>query len=250
MTEAGEIAEDGVVLRVAGQRVVGTLLQPEIPVPGFLFVHGWGGDQGEDLDQAEALTRLGCVCFTFDLRGHAESEADRKRITRRDSLDDVLAAYDYLAAHPLVDRAGIGVVGTSYGGYLAALLTAQRPVRWLALRVPALYPDTEWDTPKASLDKDAVRRYREEPQDEERDGALAACAEFRGDVLLVSSERDEQIPHEAIASYQASFRNVTSLSHRTILGATHAMREARHRRAYTRILTCWTEDMVKASRIR
>jgi len=250
MSDAGQIEEERVLLRVAGQRVNGTLLEPEIPVPGFLFVHGWGGDQGEDLDQAEALTRLGCVCFTFDLRGHAGSDAAQDGITRQDSLDDVLAAYDHLASHPLVHRSGIGVIGTSYGGYLSALLTTLRPVRWLALRVPALYPDAQWDTPKVHLDKEEVRHYRQRPQDAGGDRALAACEAFEGDVLLVSSERDQQIPHEAIASYQAAFRNVTSLSHRTILGADHAMREARHRRAYTRMLTCWAEDMVKTSRIR
>jgi dipeptidyl aminopeptidase/acylaminoacyl peptidase len=62
-------------------------------------------------------------------------------VTRQDGLDDVLAAYDYLASQPLIDKTAIGVIGTSYGGYLAMLLTAYRPVRWLAMRVPALYPD-------------------------------------------------------------------------------------------------------------
>jgi len=249
LSDAGEIEEDRVLLRVSGQKVTGTLMQPDVPVPGFLFVHGWGGDQGEDIAQAEALTRLGCVCFTFDLRGHAGSDAERDGVTRQDGLEDVLAAYDQLASHPLVQTEGIGVIGTSYGGYLSALLTAHRPVRWLALRVPALYPDSEWDTPKARLDKEVVRRYRQEPQDEGNDRALSACAAFRGDALLVSSEHDEQIPREASVSYQAAFRNARSFSHRTILGATHAMRDEGHQRIYTRMLTGWIEDMVKSSRV-
>ena len=243
------IEEESVVVRVAGQRVAGTLLQPEVPVPGFLFVHGWGADQHEDIGQAEALTRLGCVCFIFDLRGHADSDAEQADVTRQDSLDDVVAAYDYLASQRLVETSAIGVVGTSYGGYMSALLTAVRPVRWLALRVPALYPDAAWDTPKSRLDKAEVRHYRQQPQDGHHDRALAACANFRGDVLLVESERDEQIPHEAIASYQAAFRNALSLSHRTILGANHALNEAKHQRVYTRLLTSWIEDMVKTSRV-
>ena len=32
--------------------------------------------------------------------------------------------------------------------YLSALLTSIRDVRWLALHVPALYPDAHWDVPK------------------------------------------------------------------------------------------------------
>jgi len=249
VSELSEIDKDAVSLKVDDQKVVGTLLRPETPVPGFLFIHGWGGDQAEDLGHAEELARLGCVCFTFDLRGHADSDADKEHVTRQDGLDDVLAAYDYLAAQPLIDTSAIGVVGTSYGGYLAMLLTAHRPVRWLAMRVPALYPDDHWDTPKAKLDKAAVRAYREQPHEPGADRALSACADFRGDVLIVQSEKDEQIPRQAMISMQAAFQQANSLSHRIIPGATHAMRDAQHQRIYATLLTGWIEEMVRASRL-
>jgi uncharacterized protein len=249
VTSPGAIDTGKVALEVDHQKVAGTLLQPETPVPGFLFIHGWGGDQAEDLGHAETLARLGCVCFTFDLRGHAESDADKERVTRQDGLDDVLAAYDHLVSHPLVDIAAVGVVGTSYGGYLAMLLTAQRPVRWLAMRVPALYPDEDWDTPKSKLDKERVRAYREQPHEAADDHALSACAAFRGDVLIVESEQDERIPHEAIVSVQKAFRQANSLSHRIVHGASHAMRDARHQRIYATLLTGWIEEMVRASRL-
>ena len=249
MTEPGAIDRDRVSLSVDDQKLVGTMLRPEVPVPGFLFIHGWGGDQDEDLGHAEELARLGCVCFTFDLRGHAGSDAAKDQVTRQDGLDDVLAAYDYLAAQPLVDRSAIGVVGTSYGGYLAMLLTAQRPVRWLAMRVPALYPDDQWDTPKAKLDKAVVRAYRQQPHAPGADRALSACAAFQGDVLIVESECDEQIPREAMLSMQAAFRRTNSLSHRIIQGATHAMRDPQHQRIYSTLLTGWIAEMVRASRL-
>ncbi|MBB3475362.1 S9 family peptidase [Sphingomonas sp. BK345] len=113
MSDLGEVEEDAVALAVDRQRVAGTLLRPEVPVPGFLFVRGWGGDQEDDLGDAEELARLGCVCFTFDLRGHADSDAEKERVTRQDGLDDVIAAYDYLAAQPGIDPTAIGVIGTS-----------------------------------------------------------------------------------------------------------------------------------------
>ena len=69
------------------------------------------------------------------------------------NLRDVLAAYDELVSHPMVDERSIAVDGSSYGGYLAAILTTLRPVRWLALRVPALYQDGGWDLPKKQLRK-------------------------------------------------------------------------------------------------
>jgi len=249
VSDLGGIEKGEVALQVDDQKVAGTLLLPETPVPGFLFIHGWGGDQAEDLSHAEELARLGCVCFTFDLRGHADSDADKKRVTRQDGLDDVIAAYDYLASRPLIDTSAIGVVGTSYGGYLAMLLTAHRPVRWLAMRVPALYPDENWDSPKSKLDKEAVRAYREQPHEAGDDRALSACAAFRGDVLIVESEKDEQIPREAMISMQGAFRRANSLSHRIIPGATHAMRDPRHQRIYATLLTGWIEEMVRASRL-
>lgn len=248
MKDQVDIQEGRVELKVDGQKLSGTLLQPEAPVPGFLFVHGWGGDQEEDLDHAEEIARLGCVCFTFDLRGHAESDARRDEVTRQDGLDDVTAAYDYLAAQPLIEADSIGVIGTSYGGYLSALLTADRPVRWLALRVPALYPDAGWETPKARLDKAEVRAYREQPRTPQEDRALAACEAFEGDVLIVESGEDDRIPTEVILSYQAAFKRAKSFTHRVIPGATHAMRDPADQRVYATILINWLEEMVRASR--
>lgn len=243
-----DVDEGRVDLTVEGQRLTGTLLQPEAPVPGLLFVHGWGGDQDEDLDHAEDLARLGCICFTFDLRGHAGSDASRDEVTREDGLNDVKAAYDYLASQPLIDPSAIGVIGTSYGGYLSALLTQERPVRWLALRVPALYPDNDWDVPKAKLDKDEVSAYRRRPRTPEEDKALAACAAFEGDVLIVESEKDDRIPPAVILSYQAAFKRAASFTHRVIPGASHAMRDPAHQRVYATILIHWIEEMVRASR--
>lgn len=248
MSRTDAVDEGRVELDVDGQRLTGTLLKPEAPVPGFLFVHGWGGDQDEDLGLAEELARLGCICFTFDLRGHAESDAGRDEVTRQDGLNDVVAAYDYLASQPLIDTAAIGVIGTSYGGYLSALLTAERAVRWLALRVRALYPDAHWNTPKALLDKDEVRTYRETLRTPGEDRALAACEAFQGDVLIVQSGQDDRIPPEVIQSYQAAFGSVNSFSHRIIPGASHAMRDPADQRIYATMLLNWVEEMVRASR--
>ncbi|WP_164705127.1 alpha/beta hydrolase family protein, partial [Pseudomonas viridiflava] len=122
--------------------------------PGILFVHGWGGSQQRDLARAKNITGLGCVCLTFDLRGHERTEGLRATVSREQSLEDLLAAYDRLVSHPSVDPEAIAVIGTSYGGYLATILSAMRPVKWMALRVPALYWDADWDMPKQELDRD------------------------------------------------------------------------------------------------
>jgi len=237
-----------VTIRVDGEQLDGTLLSPAKLIPGVLFIHGWGGTQQQDLVRAEEIAQLGCICFTFDLRGHARHKDERNSVTRSDGLADVIAAYDFLAAQDQVDPSAIAVVGTSYGGYLAALLTAHRPVAWLALRVPALYPDSHWDVPKALLSREEISSYRRHFRTGYQDKALAACEAFTGDVLIVESEHDDYVPHTTISSFMAAFQRSNSLSYRMLKGADHALRDEGHRRAYNHLLLGWIEEMVRRGR--
>lgn len=175
--------------------------------------------------------------------------AQQETVTREQNLNDLLAAYDLLAQHPHIDPSAIAVVGTSYGGYLAAILTALRPVKWLALRVPALYRDEEWQVPKRQLDRDILNQLRSRRVLADENRALAACAAFRGDVLIVESEHDAFVPHETIMSYRAAFHGTHSLTHRIIDGADHALSNERCQEAYTSILVNWATEMIIGARL-
>src|SRR5918911_993359 len=157
-------------ISVDDQQISGTLITPATMVPGVLFLHGWGGSQKQYLARAREVAALGCVCLTVDLRGHAGTAAQQDTVTREDNLRDAVAAYDTLAGHSAVDPEAIAVVGSSYGGYLAAILSSLRPVRWLALRVPALYRDEDWPLPKQQLKMYGLADYRQDrvPPDENR----------------------------------------------------------------------------------
>src|SRR5215510_14511429 len=114
---------DTLEISIEGEKIAGTLLAPATEVPGVLFAHGWGGSQGQDLERAREAAGLGCLCLTFDLRGHAKTEGQRESVSREGNLRDLIAAYDFLAGLRGVHPSAIGVVGSSYGGYLAAILT-------------------------------------------------------------------------------------------------------------------------------
>jgi dienelactone hydrolase len=230
--------------------IAATLLAPATAVPGVLFVHGWGGSQEQDLARAREAAGLGCLCLTFDLRGHARYQLQRETVTREDNLRDLLAAYDFFTALRGVDSSAIAVVGSSYGGYLAALLTTLRSVRWLALRAPALYKDESWELPKRKLHADLdlpAYRLREVKPHENR--ALRACAEFRGDVLIVESEHDDIVPHPVIANYLAAFSQAHSHTSRVIKSADHALSGEECQRDYTTVLVHWLTEMVVAARV-
>jgi pimeloyl-ACP methyl ester carboxylesterase len=240
--------DSAIAIAVDGEHIAGTLVAPATVVPGMLFVHGWGGSQEQYLARAREVAALGCVGLTFDLRGHARSERQHEAVTREDSLRDVIAAYDVLADQPSVDRSAIAVVGSSYGGYLAAILSALRPVRWLALRAPALYKDEDWALPKRRLNRDELAAYRRGPVSAAANRALGACAAFEGDVLIVESEHDDVVPHPVIANYRAAFERARSLTYRVIEGADHGLSEEPWQRAYTALLANWVTEMVLGAR--
>jgi pimeloyl-ACP methyl ester carboxylesterase len=236
-------------IAIAGERIAGTLVTPGVLIPGVLFVHGWGGSQQQYLTRAREIAALGCVCVTFDLRGHADTHGQHDTVSRKDNLDDVLAAYDTLAAQPNVDSNAIAVVGSSYGGYLAAILTARRTVKWLALRVPALYMDRNWEAPKRQLHKDQdLVGYRRTMIPVKDNIALRACSEFKGDVLIVESEHDQTVPHSVIANYREACRHARSLTYRMIENADHGLTEDWAQRAYTSVLVNWITEMVLGAR--
>ena len=240
-----------VSIDVDDARINGKLLQPSAadgPHPGVLFVHGWGSSQRRSIGKAKQLLQAGFVCLTFNLRGHARTAEQRDTVTRAQNLRDVIAAYDLLVHQADVDPERIAVVGGSYGGYLATLLTTERDVRALALRAPALYKDGDFDRPKRELNLDpdlpAYRRRRVEPSE---NIALAAAARFAGDVLIVESEHDTVIPHPVIANYLRAFRTATSRSHEVIVDADHGLSQKVWRRAWGDVLVRWVTTHLPVS---
>ena len=232
-----------VSIAVDDQHINGKLLQPpetDGRRPGVLFVHGWGSSQRRSIGKARQLVEAGFVCLTFNLRGHARTVEQRETVTRAQNLRDVLAAYDLLAMQDDVDTDRIAVVGGSYGGYLATLLTRERDVRALALRAPALYKDADFDRPKRELNLDpdlpAYRRRRLERSD---NIALAAAARFEGDVHVVESEHDTVIPHPVIANYLRAFAAAASVEHEVIPDADHGLSQKAWRRAWGDVLVRW-----------
>lgn len=90
--------DDRIDIAVDDQHIAGILVAPASVVPGFLFVHGWSGSQEQYFARAREIVALGCVCLTFDLRGHARTDAQYETVTREDNLRDVIAGYDVLAS--------------------------------------------------------------------------------------------------------------------------------------------------------
>lgn len=99
----------------------GTLVLPEGngPHPVALQVHG-RGCQGRvgTLRRAMMLARYGVAGLAFDKRGVDASKGRCENATIEDETKDVLAAIEFLAARPDIDRAQIGAISHSAGGWI------------------------------------------------------------------------------------------------------------------------------------
>jgi dienelactone hydrolase len=241
--------EEQLHIPVAGDQMAGTLVTPGTLIPGVLFIHGWGGSQEQYLARARETAALGCLCLTFNLRGHAEDVDHFQTVTRAQNLADVLAAYDTLVHRRHVDPTAVAVVGSSYGGYLAALLCQVRAVKWLALRAPALYYDDGWESPKLQLHKEHdLRAYRRSVVPASANRALQALQGFEGDLLLIESENDDIVPRATLSSYREAAASARSLTYRCLDGADHGLTGENDQHNYSTVLVAWLKEMIGGAR--
>lgn len=225
-----------------GRSLEAVLFPPEEPKdknPAVFFVHGWTSQKENYFRRAEALARLGYVALAFDLSGQGRSPGKVQDFSRQDHLNDALGAFDFLASRRDVDSNGIGICGVSYGAYLAAIATGLRPMRWLAMRVPALYPDAGFRVPTAGLidqKPDIFKSWR--GQTLKTNKALHAVSRYSGQILLVQSGQDEVIPPQTIEAYVAA-ADPARLTHAVMPDADHAIYSERWENEFVGILSDW-----------
>lgn len=183
-------------ITIGENHLYGKLFQADKDTPGVLFIHGWHSSTQASDRYCAALVEQGLTCLSFDMRGHGESPGDIEDYSRKQFIDDALAAYNQLASCG-IDQAAITVVGSSFGAYIAALVTAERPVARLVLRVPANYPDYSYEEPHAK----GLKRDEVNPVEFSESRAVQAIANFHGRVLVVESELDEVVPDWMVGDY-------------------------------------------------
>lgn len=226
----------------------GTLILPENIKPNgkaILFLHGWRSSEDGCIDRAKALAELGYICLTFNLRGHGNSTGDIHKLTRQDFLNDAILAYDYLKNQKRVDPDKIAVVGASFGGYLATLLTKKRPVRWLALRAPANYPNEGFENMVQNqyiYETQTAKAWSQKQLDYRETISLQALHEYSHEVLLIESSNDIAVPHQAVQNYADAVTDQSKLTHIVMEGADHPLTEEKYKQKFIQILVDWFKD--------
>src|SRR6266446_2104541 len=94
------------------------------PYPALILLHGFAGHAHNMAGLARAASANGYAALALSLRGWLGSEGESDQGLRQPL--DVLAAIDWLAKRPLVDRDRLALVGASMGGQVALLAAAHK----------------------------------------------------------------------------------------------------------------------------
>jgi uncharacterized protein len=230
---------------VDGNNLKGATIFPEklkYKNPAILFIHGWTSMKERSYQYAEGLAKLGYISLMFDMRGHGESEGDINTATIKEFLDDVLAGFDYLIKIKGVDTENISVVSSSFGCYLATLLSARRNVKKLVIRAPADYPNEEFNKPKMQTsgnDNPLLTAWREKSKNFNETFALEAISNFNGEILIIESGKDDTIPHQTIQNYENAVKDKNKLTHIVIEDAPHSIKNGPFKDKVEKILVDW-----------
>jgi pimeloyl-ACP methyl ester carboxylesterase len=120
------MSEEAVTFPSASLKLSGVVHVPEGLRPGerraaFLVLHGFGSNKtsSNTMQPTKVLSELGYVVLRFDMRGCGESEGEFGHVICLEQVADTRSALTFLATHPAVDPARIGVIGSSFGGAVA-----------------------------------------------------------------------------------------------------------------------------------
>ncbi len=201
------------------------------PVYSNTVRNRWGGMNGT---LQQLLVQRGFIVVQVDVRGsvgygRAFREAFLMDYGGRD-LDDLAAVSAGLGALPYVDRARMGIYGSSYGGLLSAYALLKRPGMFAAgvAAAPALDPFA------FGPDDVAITRSPEtHPETFDRNSAMTLGADLEDHLLIIHGLMDDVVP----------FRTTMALAERLMLlgkdfdlatapAATHAWSSREHYATY------------------
>lgn len=234
-------------LKLTGnQNLEATLIKPpkqfKGSLPALIFIPGWKSNQEGNVKRASEITKLGFICLTLDLRGHGQSDGNIDQFSRQDHLEDIKTAYNYLSSLKEVEKK-IGIIGSSYGAYLAAVATNSLVFNWLVLRVPALYFDKNFDVPTDKLIKEDKKAFKTSGLTPKNSLALKGVLDFEGKLLIVESEKDEVIPHQVIENY-LEICDKRKLTYKVMKNTRHSLESENQEKNYVNILKTWLQENI------
>lgn len=161
-----------------------------------LWLQGWTSSMDSHRQGVERMSNITGIPFaTLDYAGHGKHQVALQDSMRKQQHEEVVAIFDELKK---LSFEKIIVIGGSFGGYMAALLSGVRSVEAIVLRAPAIYPDEEftsvhsktqeWQNPTRDQSEKANDPYISDNM------AVRSVAKFDGFTYVIEHELDEAVP--------------------------------------------------------
>ncbi len=192
----------------------------------LVMAHGFPSNKNtkNNITLAKRLAKKGIGSFRFDFFGMGESDGNFADITISEAVDDTLQAIAYVKKQ---DYKHIGLLGSSFGGFVSLLATAKiSDLAFLALKSPVsdyLALEKYYFT-QAQLEDWKKRGYREVDDhgqqkklnyffftDLQKHDGYAAARKITIPTLIVHGNKDEIVP------YSQSQKLVKKLSNGTLV---------------------------------
>ena len=191
-----------------GVPLYGAIYRPSVaqfgpgPYPTIIDVYGGPGPQQVTNSwsltaalRAQYLRSLGYLVFKLDNRGSARRglafESALKQRMGTVEVDDQVDGVRWLVGQGLADPQRVGVIGWSYGGYMALMCLAKAPETFRVAVAGA--PVTAWD----GYDTAYTERYMATPQTNPTGYAQANVLNFvdsmQGKLLIIHGMLDENV---------------------------------------------------------
>ena len=176
----------------------------------LIVLPGYNSSKARQRIHAEAMVKLtGMSALVVDFSGHGNSPFELRDTSPAQHFLELIYVFDWLKQkYPNTD---LSVSGGSYGGFLAVQLTKYRKFTQLVLRAPAIYrPEAFYDLwsmhiDNVELSKLQMTAYRQNAEALANHPLLVRAKAFKGKVLVVVHENDEEIPHQTTDAYIKAF---------------------------------------------
>jgi predicted alpha/beta-fold hydrolase len=165
---------------------------------------GFGSSKKSNLDfMAKLVAMTGMSALVVDFSGHGESPFDVDKTVPAQHLLEATRAYDWVKkTYP---ESTVHVMGTSYGGFMAAYLSRFRPIEKLILRTPAIYEPSSFYTKHRLIDKILIREYRKNTEALKKHPIFLQPPVKDMPTLLVAHGEDKSVPVETTDVYASAF---------------------------------------------
>jgi hypothetical protein len=229
--------KQAIEFKVGEETLRGSLFIPDGqgPFPGVVFYHGRGSTRANYLPMAENLAQNGIMALAFDFRGCGESDGEFKNQTHKMGIEDGKAALEFLLTQN-VDRQRIGIQGTSFGGYVTGMILNDYDfIKSVVLRVPSAHSMITLISKPTPTDN-----YFQKRENWINSSSYKGLEKFKGDLLVIESEKDELLPPEEVQKYYNIAINVAKRKLFVQKNAGHSLSDnPEGRREFNEITVDW-----------